>query len=260
MELVSTVTADAGIYIQVARFFLTLAAGALITRLLLMPFARRIVSRRGDKKAASSVESLAGVTGLFLSFTVALQAGSFGGLATIIGAIAAALTVAVGFGMRDQVSSIMGGVFIHLDSPFVRGDYVSVGELEGEVSEIGLRETVLNGRSREKVIVPNSKMVSEPVRNWTKGRRTRSATEVSVSPEDVDDHVSVFREVLEAEEDVLERPEPSVSVKNVVDGEAVLEPVYWISDSDDVREVRSDVLRSYLERCVEEGLIKEESE
>ncbi|MFB6115068.1 MAG: hypothetical protein ABEK04_02160, partial [Candidatus Nanohalobium sp.] len=112
---------------QLARFFLALIGGVAVTKLVLMPLTRRLMKKKGDKKALHSIENLVGVVGLFLTFTIALQVGNFGSLATIIGAIAAALTVAVGFGMRDQVSSVVGGIFIHLDNPFVKGDYIKTG-------------------------------------------------------------------------------------------------------------------------------------
>ena len=101
MALETGILTGTSTWVQLARFLVTLLVGVAVTRILLMPASRRLVSKKGDRKVTHSIENLVGVTGLFLTFTVALQAGSFGGLATIIGAIAAALTVAVGFGMRD---------------------------------------------------------------------------------------------------------------------------------------------------------------
>ncbi|MFB6180409.1 MAG: mechanosensitive ion channel domain-containing protein [Candidatus Nanohalobium sp.] len=131
------------IYIQLAKFFFTLLTGVIITRAVLMPLTKKAFQKRGDLKASHSFENLAGITGLFLSLTIPLQVGGLGDLATIIGAVAAALTVAVGFGMRDQVASVVGGIFIHLDNPFIKGDYIKTGETSGKIKEIKLRATVL---------------------------------------------------------------------------------------------------------------------
>ncbi|MFB6182515.1 MAG: mechanosensitive ion channel domain-containing protein [Candidatus Nanohaloarchaea archaeon] len=122
-----------------------------------MPTTRKILQIRGkQKKSIHSVENIVGVIGLFITFTVGLQAAKFGNLATILGAIAAALTVAVGFGMRDQISSLVAGILIQLDNPFVKGDYIKVNDQEGKVKEINLRTTIINGKNNEKLVLPNN--------------------------------------------------------------------------------------------------------
>ncbi|MFB6174481.1 MAG: hypothetical protein ABEJ87_00720 [Candidatus Nanohalobium sp.] len=67
-------------YIQLVRFFIALIIGVALTRLLLIPLTRKLVGRRADSKAVQSLGNLVGVLGLFVSFTVALQAGEFGNL------------------------------------------------------------------------------------------------------------------------------------------------------------------------------------
>lgn len=245
-------------YLQLGRFFLTFLIGIAFTKLVLMPAARRLVSRKGDRKATHSIENLVGVFGLFLTFTVALQAGSFGNLATIIGAIAAALTVAVGFGMRDQVASVVGGIFIHLDNPFIKGDYIKTGDYEGVVKEIKLRATTLNGSSSEKLVVPNSTLVTNPVKNFTKGSRTKTSLETSLDPLKQEKHAELLKEAANNQDEVLTNPEPKVMLKGLEDGKVNAELHYWLRDSGDVKNVRSRVLNNYIDRAIEEGLIKEE--
>lgn len=247
-------------YLQLARFFLTLIVGVALTRLILMPATRRLIGRRGDRKATHSIENLVGVLGLFLAFTVALQAGNFGNLATIIGAIAAALTVAVGFGMRDQVASVVGGIFIHLDNPFIKGDYIKTGDYEGVVKEIKLRATILNGSTSEKLVVPNSTLVTSPVKNFTKGSKTKTSLEVNLDSLNQEKHSELLKEAANKQDEVLTNPEPRVMLKGLEDGKLNAELQYWLRDSGDVKNVRSRVLKNYVERAIEEGLISEEKE
>jgi small-conductance mechanosensitive channel len=251
---------DTSTYLQLARFLVTLIAGVAATRLLLMPATRKIVRKKGDREAIHSIENLVGVLGLFLTFTVALQAGNFGNLATIIGAIAAAVTVAVGFGMRDQVASLVGGIFIHLDNPFVRGDYIKMDEYEGVVREIKLRATVLNGKTSEKLVVPNGALVTNSVRNFTKGNRTKTSLEMSLEAPKQEAHSGILKEAAGEHEGVLSRPEPEIVLKGLEDGKVNAELHYWVRNSEDVEKVRSGVLEKYIQKGVEEGLISEEKE
>ncbi|EDP74496.1 hypothetical protein HG1285_01508 [Hydrogenivirga sp. 128-5-R1-1] len=64
---------------------------------------------------------------------------------------------ALGFAMKDIISNLLAGVLIILYSPFRVGDRIRVGSYEGEVLEINLRYTVLEGDG-ERVLVPNSTM------------------------------------------------------------------------------------------------------
>lgn len=248
-----------GAYLQLARFVITMAIGVVITRLLLMPATRKLVNKRGNRKASHSIENLVGVLSLFLAFTVALQAGNFGSLATIIGAIAAALTVAVGFGMRDQVSSLVGGIFIHLDNPFVKGDYIKTGDHEGVVKEVKLRATVLNGNSSEKLVVPNSVLTTGAVKNYTKGSRTKTSLHIPIEASKHEEHSELLRKAANDQDEVLNNPEPKVVLKGL-DEKIDAELQYWIRDPDDKKQVRSRVLESYISEAVEKGLIQEKKE
>lgn len=260
MVLETQILNGSSAYFQLARFFITLIIGVAATKLLLMPLTRKILEKRGDKKALHSIENLVGVVGLFLTFTVALQAGDFGSLATIIGAIAAALTVAVGFGMRDQVSSVVGGIFIHLDNPFVKGDYIKTGDFEGVVKEVKLRATVLNGTATDKLVVPNSALTTGVVKNYTKGNRTKTDLEISLDTLEHEKHVEVLEKAANNQQEILTNPEPKVVLKGIEDDKVNAELQYWIRDSDDKKQVRSRVLKSYVSEAVEKGLIKGKEE
>lgn len=258
MSLETQLLTGSSAYFQLARFFITMFAGIAITRFLLMPLSKRAVKRKGDKKITHSIENLTGIVGLFLTFTIALQAGNFGNLATIIGAIAAALTVAVGFGMRDQVSSVVGGIFIHLDNPFVKGDYIKTGEYEGVVKEVKLRATVLNGNSSEKLVVPNSTLTTGAVKNYTRGSKTKTSLEVALETLKQEQHKQALEKAAKQQDEVLKRPEPEVVLKGLEDGKLNAELQYWIRDSGNKKDVRSQVLETYVSEAIDKGLIKEE--
>lgn len=260
MALETQILTGSSAYFQLARFFIMMIIGIATTRFILMPLSKRAVKRKDDKKITHSIENLTGIVGLFLTFTIALQAGNFGSLATIIGAIAAALTVAVGFGMRDQVSSVVGGIFIHLDNPFVKGDYIKTGDIEGVVKEVKLRATVLNGDSSEKLVVPNSVLTTGPVKNYTKGTKTKTSLEIAFDTLKQEQHLEALKKAAQQHDEVLKRPEPKVVLKGLEDGKLNSELQYWIKDSVSKKDVRSKVLENYVVEAIDKGLIKEEKE
>lgn len=249
------------IYFQLARFVFTIVLGVAITRALLMPLTRRAMSRKGsDVKAKHSMENVIGLIGLFVTFLIALQAGNFGNLVTVLGTIAAALTVAIGFGMRDQVSSIVAGIFIHTDNPFVKGDYIKVNDTEGVVKEIKLRATTLNGKKEEKQIVPNNILTTNVVKNQTKGAKTRSFIETKISSENLEKASEILVESAKDQEKTLSKPEPSVTYKGIEEEKVDTRLSYWLKNSEEVKDVRSKILETFTQKMNEAGLYEKKEE
>lgn len=84
-------------------------------------------------------------------------------------AFAGLIGAAVGFGMKDLVAEVVGGLVIVLDKPYQVGDKVSMGGYYGEVKDIGIRATRLLTPDDTVVSVPNQMVLSQPVANATAG-------------------------------------------------------------------------------------------
>lgn len=258
MDPIIQVLPSDAIYLQLGRFAVVLILGLVITQLVLVPLITRITDRRhSSKKARHQLKNVTVVIGTFISFTAALQAGQFGGLVTIIGAVAAALTVAIGFGMREEVGNLVAGLFIHLDNPFVKGDYIEINDEEGEVSEISLRATYLNGHASEQIMVPNAKISSGNLKNYTRGIKTKSAIPFKLPPTKVEQVAEMVKRIAEEDDEILESPSPSILYRKYEDEKMVFELRYWVRDSDDSKRIRSRILDKLNNEAVGKGIFEE---
>jgi small-conductance mechanosensitive channel len=70
---------------------------------------------------------------------------------------------ALGFALKDSISNLLAGVLILLYRPFDVGDRIDVGGLSGRVMHVNLRYTEMESAT-ERVLVPNSKMLTDPIR------------------------------------------------------------------------------------------------
>jgi len=249
------------IYIQLLLFFGSIVIGVLLTRAALMPAAGKVIKRRdGDIKAVHSFENIIGVAGLFVTFTVALQVANFGNLLTVLGTIAAAATVAVGFGMRDQISSLVAGIFIHTDNPYVKGDYIKVDEFEGVVRDVRLRATVIETDKDPKQVVPNNLVTTKTLKNFTRGRKTRRNIEISSEPGNAEETLEILRQAVEGVDAVWQKPAPSSSFEGMEDGKMKLRCSYWIGSPENADEVKDEIMRNFNSKMIEKGLYEEEEE
>lgn len=259
IEAFISLWSGSSIYVRLFRFFVILLLGTSFTRMVMVPLVRKFYPKKGEK-ALHSLENLTVIFGLFIAFTLALQAGSFGGLVGVITALGAAVTVAVGFGMRDQVSNLVAGLLIHLDNPFIKNDYIKVGDTEGVVKDISLRATTLNGGKNKKQIVPNAMLTTGVVKNYTKASKTKASIETKVEPKNAEEASNLLLESINESEETLESPKPDIAFKKIENSELEIDATFWVKKSNEVKEARSDVLKKYTVKMKASGLLDAESE
>ncbi|CAN1781405.1 Mechanosensitive ion channel protein 1, mitochondrial [Linum perenne] len=96
-----------------------------------------------------------GLTACAETFGVAVQSiltvGGIGGVATA-------------FAARDVLGNVLSGLSIQASKPFLLGDTIKAGSIEGEVIEMGLTTTMLRNSEKFPVIVPNSLFSSQDVK------------------------------------------------------------------------------------------------
>jgi small-conductance mechanosensitive channel len=70
---------------------------------------------------------------------------------------------ALGFALKDSIANLLAGVMVLLYRPFEVGDHIDVAGLSGRVVHVDLRYTELDNE-KERVLVPNSRMLTDPIR------------------------------------------------------------------------------------------------
>ncbi len=75
--------------------------------------------------------------------------------------------LAIAFAAQESIKDIFGSITVVLDKPFVVGDVVKIGEVEGSIEKVGLRSTRIRTGNLTLVTVPNKKMLDSNVDNHT---------------------------------------------------------------------------------------------
>ena len=84
-----------------------------------------------------------------------------------IGLVVGALSVGIGFGLQAITQNFISGLILLAERPVKIGDWVRVGDFEGDVQRISVRATEIRVADRSTVIVPNSELITKPLRNMT---------------------------------------------------------------------------------------------
>jgi len=73
---------------------------------------------------------------------------------------------ALGFALKDVLSNLLSGIMLLLYRPFNIGDRIKIGEFEGIIQTIRMRDTLLRADDDHLIIIPNTKLITEVVVNY----------------------------------------------------------------------------------------------
>jgi potassium-dependent mechanosensitive channel len=180
-----------------------------------------LAQSRMDAGISHSIDMAVGYSGITLA---ALMAVSYAGFdITSLAIVAGALSVGIGFGLQSIVNNFVSGLILLVERPIKVGDWIALGDQQGNVRRISVRSTEIETFDKASLIVPNSELISGRVLNWTHrnllGRVViKFSLDGNADPEKV---LKIMIECARAHPHVMKTPEPLASLENF--GPGVLE-------------------------------------
>lgn len=162
--------------------------------------------------------------------------------------------VIVGFALQDTLSNFAAGMMLLIYRPFDVGDYVAAGGVEGKVSHMSLVNTTIKTFDNQIIIVPNSKIWGDVIKNVTHERVRRVDMVFGVSySDDVLFVEKILTDIVTNHPSVLRSPEPiiKVHVLNSSSVDFIVRP--WVK-TDDYWDVYWDVTKEVKIRFDKEGI------
>ncbi|MDP7034827.1 MAG: mechanosensitive ion channel [Planctomycetota bacterium] len=145
-----------------------------------------------------------------------------------------ALSVGIGFGLREIIANFVSGLILLIERPIRVGDIVKVGEHLGVVKKINIRATLVENFDRLSIIVPNCQLISESVTNWTyENPIMRRQIQVGVAyGTDVVPVLEMLEGIVKAHPMVLQDPPPNVLFEGFGDSSLDLRVRFYAQISD----------------------------
>ncbi len=121
--------------------------------------------------------------------------------------------LAVGLALQGSLSNFAAGVMLIIFRPFKVGDYIDAGGGAGTVEEIGIFTTIVNSLDNKRIIIPNAKLTSDKITNYTCNSLRRVDLKASISYGDDIDHAKrVIADVIDQVDGIVEEPAPDIFV------------------------------------------------
>lgn len=153
------------------------------------------------------------------------------------------LSVGIGFGLQNLTSNFVSGIIVLFERPISVGDRVLINGIEGDVSEINIRSTLIQSVNNVAYIVPNADFVSGTVVNYSHGdKRIKEDINVGVAySSDVEKVKSILMDIAQNNKNVLKTPEPEVFLLNFGDSSLDFRLRVWLSNPKNRLDIRSEI-------------------
>ena len=182
---------------------LAIIAGGLLLTLLLARIAKKAMAKtKIDPSLAAFFVHLIRI--LCYSLIVLAALSRLGVSTTGLVAFFSAAVAAVALALKDNISDLASGIIILFTRPFVTGDFIEFGNYMGFVQKIDLVQTKLLTYEDTNIIIPNSKITSQEINNYTAHPEMRVKLNVPVSYKaDIDKTKRVLLETVRKNELIL---------------------------------------------------------
>jgi small-conductance mechanosensitive channel len=176
---------------------------------------------------------------------------------TVLAGSAAALLLGVGLGLQQTFNDFFSGILLLFERSVEVGDVVDVEGLVGTVRRIGLRTSQVQTLDNLTVIVPNSKLVTNTVTNWSHtDYLARFSVSVGVA---YGSNTELVKELLmntaKAHEKIMNFPTPFVRFVSFGDSSLDFELFFWSAELVPIENVKSD-LRFAIDKAFREHRVE----
>ncbi|WP_312631179.1 small-conductance mechanosensitive channel MscS [Pantoea piersonii] len=229
-----------------------LVIGMTIARIIANTANRLLQARHIDPTVADFLSAL--VRYGIIAFTLIAALGRIGVQTTSVIAILGAAGLAVGLALKDSLSNLAAGVLLVIFRHFRSGEFVDLGGIMGTVMNVQIFSTTLKSADGKMVVVPNGKIITGNIVNFSREPVRRNEFIIGVSYEaDVDQVLTLLREVVDADSRVLQDMGVQIGLNELAASSMNFVVRCW-SNSGDLQNVYWDLLKNFKRALDAKGI------
>lgn len=207
------------------------AAAVLVASIVLAVVVRRVVARVVcSRDAPVGIGRLVGrfaAVAVFLGGLVYVLASLDIRVAPLLGALGI-VGIALAFALQDILENFVAGIMLQTRRPFMVGDQIDTNDYAGTVEDVNTRAVVLKTFDGERVLIPSSMVLKNPIHNNTAFEKRRTTVSVGVSYDaDLGEARDVVLRAVADIDGVLDNPSPEAYVEELGDSSVNFALRYW---------------------------------
>ena len=193
-----------------------------------------------------------GVMGIVLALDLLNQTAL---LSTILGA-AGIIGLAIGFAVRDTVENFIASIMLSMRQPFRPKDLVEIEGDLGHVIRLTSRATILLSLDGNHIRIPNAKVFSSRIVNYTRNDERRFTFTLGIDPNaDLAEAQMIILGALQELPYLLATPSPSTWIEDVKDSTITITAAGWVRQHETgLFMARGEAIRLAKARLEERGI------
>lgn len=226
-----------GYILNLTSSIIIIIVGMFISKMISNGVNQVLITRNIDATIAGFLSAL--MRYIIITFTIIAALGRIGVQTTSVIAILGAAGMAIGLALQGSLSNFAAGVLLVTLRPLKTGEYVNLGSVSGTVLNIHIFYTTLRTLDGKIVVIPNNKIISNNIVNYSREPARRNEFIISVSyNSDIDLVIKTLRQVIEKEERVIKDKDIIIGLSELAPSSLNfivrcwsknhdLNPVYW---------------------------------
>lgn len=208
-----------------------LIVGLWLAKLLTRSLLNTLQKRNVDPTLSKFVTALTRIA--LITFVILAAINRVGIQTTSFVAVLGAAAFAVGFALQGSLSNFASGVMLIIFRPIKVGDFIEGSGKMGTVEEVGIFVTILTTPDNKVIYIPNSKLMSDSIVNFSvkENRRVDMVFGISYG-DDIDKAKNAINQIISNDTRILKDPAPQIVVSALADSSVNFNVRPWVKSSD----------------------------
>ncbi|PPI87782.1 mechanosensitive ion channel protein MscS [Candidatus Pantoea edessiphila] len=234
------------IYINVFNAIAAMAiiiVGVLISRILSNGIRHILLIRNIEITVADFIAGLTRYGIIACAISAALS--RIGIQATSIITVLGAASLAIGLALQGSLSNLAAGILLITFYPVRSGEFVDIGGIAGNIINIQVFSTTLKSADGKIIILPNSKIISSVIINFSREQFRCNEFVITVAYEaNVDEVIQLLKNVIEIDKRVIKDKEIQIGLNEINTSSINFIVRCWCKTSD-LQNVYWDLLKNF---------------
>ena len=186
---------------------------------------------------------------IIAGFVVAMSIlGATALIGSVLGA-AGVLGLAIGFAMRDTLENYIASILLSVRRPFAPNDSVIIDGIEGRITTLNSRATIITTWDGSEVRIPNAVVYKNKIVNLTRTPERRFEFDLRVPLDtQISCALAIALAAAKGVDGVIDKPAPAVLISGIDEYAIVLTVQGWVDQQhSDFNKVRSEAIRAVKE-------------
>lgn len=170
---------------------------------------------------------------VFLLFIIMISLSILGIPTSTLVSILAVLGVSFGVAFKTTLENLGSGFIILFFKPFQSGDYIESEGIEGNVIDTHVFSTTLKTFDNKTIIIPNSKLTTQSIINYTKQDKRRIDIILKL-PYNTDIVLAkeLLKQIFETQEFIINKESSRIEIRNFKENGIEMLATSWVKTED----------------------------